>query len=373
MSLGLVRPPHEVAAEGPLNILHVAERETLERLGPMFLDLARQLREREISSTFLTDAGLTALQLGFDASVVRDVRALTGWGSWWYARDIRAQLEGDFDVVHYWSVPCVASVVPIAKASNWAGIVYVSADSDLPSLSSVPRQLEFYPANGSYEKRLTKFVGAVRVGDVIRLAIEPPKLELTQTPEAHVPTIVWSGRMEEVVGLRLLAEAARMLKDEDIEFQVALLSLGGNAASAWQALRSREVDGQFSLVESVHMIPLGLAAADVFVVPAPEPAARLVPLEAIASGIQLVVSDAHRELWSLECNHIKRFEAGSAESLADALRSFLTKPTESESFAAGRQYVQEEYGVERALDAWEQAYRQTVAEHRAAVVTDEAP
>lgn len=374
MSLGIVRPPHEEAAEGPLHVLNVVEQAVLERLGPMMLGLTRALGEREIASTYLTDAAITALQLGFDASVVRSVTALTGWQRWWHQRELRAQLEGNFDLVHYWGVSSIAAVGPWARREQVPGIVYVSADSDIRNAShGIQRGVFVVPATPAYAQRLIKLIGGSRCGEPVRLAIEPPKLMLNKAPESHLPVIMWSGRMEEVAGLNLLAEAVRILHEAGLEFQVALLSLGGNADAAWAALRSRKVDGMFSLVESVHMIALGLAAADVFVVPAAEPAARLVPLEALSTGTRIIVSDAHRDTWARDCPQIVRFEAGSAPKLAECLRAALRgleKASEPEVIAAARQYVHEEYGLERAVKAWETLYRRQVAQHRAATMTE---
>jgi glycosyltransferase involved in cell wall biosynthesis len=368
MSLGIVRPPQEQIAEGPLQVLHVVQREALERLGPMLLGLGKAFMQHDISSTFLTDAAVTALQLGFDAGSVRSVSALTGWQHFWSKREWQAQVAGDFDLIHFWSAAAGPRISAWSRRESLAGVVYISSDQDIRQIAGgAQRGLKLVPATQLYAQRLQKVAGPARCSAPIRVGIEPPKLKLDQPPDTHVPVVMWSGRMEETRGLTLLAEAVRLLREDDIELQVALLSLGGNADAAWAAMRSRKVDGMFSLVESVHMIALGLAAADVFVVPAPEPAIRLVPLESLATGTRMIVSDAYREPWVQDCSQVTRFPSGSAESLAAAMRSAIEasqKAHRAPNAAEARQYVLQQYGLDPAIQAWETLYRQHVAQQR---------
>jgi len=191
-----------------------------------------------------------------------------------------------------------------------------------------------------------------------KLALLPNGLVLPpfspRGPKRNGSLIVMVGRLEPPKRPDLLMEAVALLsKEREIE-----LALVGSGARERELEKRAEVLGIASRVTFTGFVPdpsTYVRAADVFVLPTDYEGFGNVIVEALASGVPVVVSDVpYGPRFILGPRKIGRLVApGSATALADGLRVVLDRPPTDEELAEGRRRA-EDFSVDRIAIRFEE-------------------
>lgn len=153
--------------------------------------------------------------------------------------------------------------------------------------------------------------------------------------------ICFVGTEFERKGLRTLIEALGILKDEPIRLLVA--GAGNVRPFENEAIQLGIRDKIFflGLVQDVQAV---YAASDLFILPTLSDPCPMAPLEAMASGLPVIMSNANI---TGVAEHVKKSEAillndpRSASELADVIKRMQDSATRSEYISKGLQLVQE--------------------------------
>ena len=150
-----------------------------------------------------------------------------------------------------------------------------------------------------------------------------------------VPVIGFAGSMVPYEGLEVLVDAAALLRDAAVGFQVVIAGSGSSAAALAEQVERLDLADHVRLVGRVpgDQMPRLLSLFDIMPCPrlslaVTEMVSPLKPLEAMSSMKAVVLSDVapHRDLAGPEQSRGLLFPAGDAQALADVLRRLVEAP-----------------------------------------------
>jgi teichuronic acid biosynthesis glycosyltransferase TuaC len=145
--------------------------------------------------------------------------------------------------------------------------------------------------------------------------------------ETRGALVVWVGRMVPVKGVDVLLEACRLLRDQGVEFRLALVGDGPLRRDLETRVSSLGLDGRVVFAGSVAHEKLGdwYRAGDVTVLPSRSEGIPNVLLESLACGRRFVASRVG-SVGELTDDPQDLVEPGDASELAAALRRALESP-----------------------------------------------
>lgn len=179
---------------------------------------------------------------------------------------------------------------------------------------------------------------------------------------AHVPVIGTAGPLESVKGLPFfLGAAARVLTTrKNVEFLVA--GAGPEEENLRRLARELRVAEHVTFVPNMFDFSHALAAMDVFCLPSLRQGLGTIMLEAMALG-KPVIATGVGGVYSAVRNNETGFvvPAADSEQLAQRMKQLLDDPVLARAIGeAGRNSVQQEFGVDRMVAQTVDVYRKAV-------------
>lgn len=174
--------------------------------------------------------------------------------------------------------------------------------------------------------------------------------ELNISPD--VPVVGFAGSIVEYEGLDVLLNAARILKDRNLDFEVVIAG-DGKAFSALKALATElEIHDVVSFLGRVPVAHIPRLLSTFSIVTCPRTSMRvtelvspLKPLEAMGAGRAVILSDVapHRDIAGTDESRASLFKNGSPADLAVKLESLFTDHERRQNLArAGRLWAVKE-------------------------------
>ncbi|NWN83353.1 MAG: glycosyltransferase [Halomonas sp.] len=170
-----------------------------------------------------------------------------------------------------------------------------------------------------------------------------------------VPVIGYAGSATDHSGLVLQLQALARLKQQGQAFVFVLVGDGNGVDRARATARELGIEAACRFTGRVphEQLPRYLACLDILVVPRPaapltEVAAEIKPLEAMAMGKALVLSDdtPHLALAGAQDQRARRFPRDNAQALSEALQDLIASPDQRQRLGqAARRWVEQERSV----------------------------
>lgn len=336
---------------GPIHILHVADASFFSHFGRMFRQLAFGLLEEGFRVSLLTDFAEIAPQ--FEASPVEChcVPALSGWRAWRLARELDGEFEPPPQVVHVWGAARFRRVASWAWSRNLPLVVSALSHEDL---SSIRRGIS--PHRAHVAAACEAFATTLRASDhrwMPNVFVLPPALlvsgeEAVDLTGTHACGIVCVARLDRDGGIRALLDAVAALRAEHQDFQVVLLSDGGDAGFAYSRITQLKLHDCVSLIEDPLLWDRAIAGADVMVVPARMDSVTLAPLLAMALGRVVLVARGQPGEWFIDDGTCWEFSGGQARELQSLLARAIARGPDAVSLAVrASEYVARHFSVSR--------------------------
>jgi len=194
---------------------------------------------------------------------------------------------------------------------------------------------------------------------LVEAAISGNQSRLTSCP----PTVVFQGRLVSTKGIRVLLEAAAVLRSRNLSFELVVIGDGPERS----ALEEFAQEMQLSCVRFVGRLNAGelestLAKADIVVVPSlGGEVFGLVVAENMSRGLPIVASDLGAFAEVLGDAGIT-FRTGDAQELAHQLARLLDDPESQLSLGTrARQRVLQQYPLNRMIEAHARLYHELCA------------
>ena len=217
-------------------------------------------------------------------------------------------------------------------------------------------------------ERITVTPNAVTPGDFLPLPTDT-SYAASLGVRTDVPVIGFAGSMVPYEGLEVLVDAAALLRDADIGFQVVIAGSGSAAATLQEQVDRLDLADHVRLVGRVpgDQMPRLLSLFDIMPcprlsLPVTEMVSPLKPLEAMSSAKAVVLSDVapHRDMAGPHESRALLFRAGDPQALADVLARLIEEPNlRADLGRAGRLWCLDER-------TWEGLAHTIRATHRAA-------
>jgi glycosyltransferase involved in cell wall biosynthesis len=185
------------------------------------------------------------------------------------------------------------------------------------------------------------------------------ELDLTDS-EAVLLTV---SRLTWDKGYREMIEAATRLRDADHDFVLLAAGSGKDEQGIRDAIDEAGMGDRLRLLGWRDDVADLYCAADIFVFASHREGLPIAPIEAMASGLPVVVSDipgCREEVEHGESGLV--FATGDAKELADAVAKLMTQADMREELAANARERARMFGIERVLDRQVELYRE-IAEH----------
>ena len=166
------------------------------------------------------------------------------------------------------------------------------------------------------------------------------------------PLAVYVGRLDRRRGLATLLEAWRLLAGRWPDARLWLVGAGPDHHHIQQTVRTLALDGRIHLLGAFDCVDQPLAAADVFVCPAPEFGTGVAILEAMAAGLPVVAVNTEPARELVGQGIAGMLVAGeNAQAMAAAIdRLFGDPQLASRLGAAGRQRVEQQYSAAKMVE-----------------------
>ncbi|MEO5983775.1 MAG: glycosyltransferase [Pedococcus sp.] len=188
-----------------------------------------------------------------------------------------------------------------------------------------------------------------------------------------VPVIGFAGSMVPYEGLEILVDAAALLRDAKVGFQVVVAGSGSAAADLKEQIARLGLEDDVRLVGRLPgaQMPRLLSLFDIMPcprlsLPVTEMVSPLKPLEAMSSAKAVVLSDVapHRDMAGPDEARALMFPAGDPQALADVLRRLVEEPDlRADLGRAGRLWCLDERTWEGLAHVVRGAHRQAVVVH----------
>lgn len=334
-----------------MHVLHVADEAFFAHFGRMFRQLAFGLFEEGFRVSLLTD--FAEIMPQFEASPVEThcVSAFSGWKAWRLARELDNEFDPPPQIVHVWGATKFRRVASWAWSRNLPLVVSALSQDDL---SAIRRGVS--PQKAHVAAACESFAAALRSSDhrwTPNAFVLPPALlvsseEAVSLSGAHACGVVCVARLDRDGGIRALLDAAAALRAEHQDFQLVLLSDGGDAGFAYTRVTQLKLHDCVSLIEDPLLWDWAIAGADVMVVPARLDSVTLAPLLAMALGRVVLAARGQPGEWFIDDGTCWEFSGGQVRELQSLLARAIARGPDAISLAArAAEYVSRHFSVSR--------------------------
>jgi glycosyltransferase involved in cell wall biosynthesis len=214
---------------------------------------------------------------------------------------------------------------------------------------------------GLSPKRVTAIQNAVDCDDFyVPDQRDPCRSELGLVPESHV--VGYAGRFEKQKRLDLLLEGFYQVLAHHPGARLLIVGKGWLRSSLEKLANRLGISHAVIWTGFRQDIPCLLAAMDIYVQPSANEGLSLTVLEAMAAGKPVIVTDVGgaKEMVSDDRTGIL-IPPGSASAIGTAIVDLLDHPEKCTALAkAGRRRVNQEFNVQRMVDAYQEVYQSLV-------------
>ncbi|MBL9182369.1 MAG: glycosyltransferase [Verrucomicrobiaceae bacterium] len=197
--------------------------------------------------------------------------------------------------------------------------------------------------------------------DLDRFQPEGPRAELSLPPlPSGTPLIGMISVIRHAKGTQILAEAARLLRDEGRRVHCVIVGDGPWRSHLEAVIAELGVKDLFSLLGHREDVPEIMRSLDVIAIPSFHEAVPQSGLQALATGVPVVASDVGGIPDIIKQGITGRLvPPKDAAALAHAIRDTLDQREKTQAMtAAGRELIRAEHSLEKMLDRLEVIYRQ---------------
>ncbi|MBL8880969.1 MAG: hypothetical protein JNG88_17785 [Phycisphaerales bacterium] len=349
---------------GPIHILHVADEVLFAHFGRMFGQLSLGLFEEGFRISLVTDFAPVAPQ--FDATPVEChcVVALSGWRAWRLGRELDAMFERPPRLVHVWGTK------QLRRISAWCSNHKIPLVVSVLSYADIARvRRAIPPGRVRVAAACERFAASLRSADNRWLTNTfplPPALLVTDDDAIdlagpHSCGIVAVGPLHRDGGMLSLLDAAAALRADHLDFQMALLSDGGDASATYARISQLKLHDCVSLIEDALLWDRAIAGADVMVVPNRLDYVTLAPLLAMALGRIVLAARGQPGDWFVEDGTCWSFVAGDAGELRSAMARAIARGPAALSLAtSAAEYVARHFGISQRASELAAIYHSTL-------------
>ncbi len=169
-------------------------------------------------------------------------------------------------------------------------------------------------------------------------------------------------RLTDDKGYQEMIDATRLLFDEGYSFVLLAAGSGKDETAIRRAITEAGVEDSFCLLGWRDDVADLYCAADIFVFASHREGLPIAPIEAMASGVPVVLSDipgCREEVWDGECGLL--FATGDAEGLARCLAKLIDEPDTRTRLARAARKRAKLFDLENVLDRQLALYREIAA------------
>lgn len=197
--------------------------------------------------------------------------------------------------------------------------------------------------------------------DLDRFQPDGPRAELSLPPlPSGTPLIGMISVIRHAKGTQILAEAARLLRDEGRRVHCVIVGDGPWRSHLEAVIAELGVKDLFSLLGHREDVPEIMRSLDVITIPSFHEAVPQSGLQALATGVPVVASDVGGIPDIIQNGVTGRLvPPKDAAALAQAIRDTLDQREKTQAMtAAGLELIRREHSLEKMLDRLEVIYRQ---------------
>lgn len=353
---------------GPVHILHVADETLFAHFGRMFRQISLGLFEEGFRVSLVTDFEPILVQ--FDATPVecQCVPALSGWRAWRLGRELDALFDPPPRVVHLWGTK------QLRRFSAWCGNRKIPLVVSVLSYADIARvRRAIPPGRVRVAAACERFAASLRSADnrwMTNTFPLPPALLVTDDSAVdltgpHSCGILAVGRLHRDGGVFNLLDAAAALRADRVEFQLALLSDGGDARAVYTRISQLNLHDCVSLIEDSLLWDRAIAGADVVVVPNRLDHVTLAPMLAMALGRIVVAARGQPGDWFVEDGTCWGFVGGETSELRNVLARAIARGPAALALAAGAaEFVARHFGISQRAAELAAIYHATLGTGR---------
>lgn len=228
------------------------------------------------------------------------------------------------------------------------------------------RCTRFIAISGSVREHLERLGIAPGAIDEVPNGVDHTRFHAASESEAAdgPPLLMFVGRHMPNKGPQVFIESLGLLRGQGVPFRAELLSSGPMRERLERRVRQLELAGQVTFRGQVPDVAQEMRRADVMVRPSFSEGMPLSLLEAMATGVCLVVSDVsgNYDLIRDGQNGIL-FPPGRADLLAAALKRVVESPELRRALAAAAFADSRAYSWDRCADQTLDSLRRAIAEH----------
>jgi len=181
-----------------------------------------------------------------------------------------------------------------------------------------------------------------------------------------IPMIVCVARLDhEIKGQDILIEALSIVKGRSMPFTCRLVGDGPSRPFLEKMVTDLELAGEVGFTGITSDVAGRLAQADLFVLPSRYEGFGIVILEAMASGLPVIVSNIEGPAEVVEDGKSGlHFQSGNACDLADKIETLLSNQEMQKRFAAASLLRVRDYSIEIMYEAYLSVYRNAVGSRK---------
>lgn len=338
-------------------MLHVADTGFFAHFGRMFRQLGLGLFEEGFRVSLLTDYG--AIAPHFDATPIECnyVPALSGWRAWWLQRDLDMMFDPSPRLVHIWGTRHLRQISAWCRTRNLPLLISALSFADV---AAIRRSVTPNRAPVAVAAACEKFGASLRSSDsrwIPNVFTLQPALLVTDDNAVdlsgpHSCGVVSVGRLDRDGGVLGLLNAAAALRSQRVDFQLALLSDGGDASVAYSRISKLRLHGCVSLIEDPMLWDRAIAGADVMVVPNRLDFITLAPLLAMALGRIVLAARGQPADWFVEDGTCWSFVSGQPAELESVMAQAIARGPAAAALATrASEYVSRHFRMsQRAVE-----------------------
>lgn len=342
------------AAPG-LHVVHVVEREILDRFGRMIRQIFLGLFAADVRVTLITDDQREGVG-GIPAHIGREVVArLSGWGAARPPAILAKDADNPPKLLHLWGTRALRTARGWCEQAGIPLLAHAVSSRDVHVLSQRGAGPQRHVA-GLCRRFATQLseCGQSSLYPIQHFgpALIVPEDETERGGDTRTLGVVWIGRMTPNSGVETLLDAVKMLRENERHVQVALIGRGRAERSLRSAIRARELRDRVSIISDSGLWDSVMSGADVCIVPARQNSPSLAPLLAMAMRKTVIASSNQTAEWFLEDRTAWLFSPGSVTELARLLERTQTDAQAVAALGArARAYVQEQHSVTKLAES----------------------
>ncbi len=342
------------------HVLHVADRDTCVRFGPMLAQVWQGLCASGLHVAVLTDDRDMLARLVDTPVEGRWLRNLGGWRAWDWDAYVHGRPDQRPDLVHLWGTSELRRVQRWSRRERVPLIMHALGAAHVAHVMRAGLRGDQHVLVASRPLAvplLSRFPMAASRCQVVPLAIAPGVRGAPARPAGRTFSVLCVGPLAESRALEVLVDAVAELRHKSCPVHVAVIGVGPGERVIWRHIQSRQVQACVSLTDEARLWEKLLPEIDACVIPGAQCELTIMPLLGMALGKLVIAARDQPAEWLIEDRTCWQFTPGSALELAYLLERAIEQPQRAaETGRLAADYVRAHHSihemVERLVDIY---------------------